>query len=245
MVAHSIRTSAGGISVLTELLARTSLDARQRRYVKGVLEHGQDVEGKIPLLDISAAKGAPGSVQEVPFSPRTLIEDVTSLLRPLADSKGLDLRVEIQPEIPSTIKGDVRKVRHVLVSVIHNAIRFTRVGVVTVRCCHIRPGDVAFEVQDSGPGIPANVRRRVSAGFVRADGTAWHRNHGPQIGLSISKRLVDSMGGQFVLESELSRGTTVRVVLPMQGRNSFFITGSPISSKSGVPDRQEPESQTP
>jgi signal transduction histidine kinase len=187
-----------------------------------LVEHSQDVVNKIPLLDTSAGKWGSPAVQEAPYSPRALVEDVATLLRPLAESKGLDLRVEIGEETPLSAKGDVAKVRHVLVSIVHNAIRFTTVGVVGVRCWRIWPGDVAYEVQDSGPGIPANVRRRISSGFVRADGTAWHRSHGAQIGLSISKRLVDLMGGRLVLESEPSRGTTVRVVLPVQGTKSFF-----------------------
>lgn len=213
--AHAIRTSMDGIAALTELLAHTSLDTRQRRYVQGVAQHGQDVLGKIPLLAASAVEAA--------FSPRLLVEEVASLLRPLAESKGLDFRVEIANQTPLSMTGDAAKIRQVLLSVTHNAIRFTETGFVELRCWWLWPDSVAFQVRDSGPGIPAHVRKRISAAFVRADGTAWHRYRGAQTGLSISKRLVELIGGRLVFRCEPPHGTTVRLDLPRQGAGSFFV----------------------
>jgi|SRR5579863_292305 len=222
-VAHAIRTSTEGISVLTELLGQTSLDPRQQHYVRGLAEHSRQVLDKIPLLVASATETGPVAVQEALFSLRPLIEEVASLMRPLAESKGLDFRAEIGTHTPFSMTGDAVKIRQVLLSVTHNAIRFTESGSVELRCSRLWPGHVNFQVQDTGPGIPAHVQRQVSAGFVRADGTPWHRYHGDHVGLSISQRLIELMGGRLVLSSEPKQGTTVCVVLPIQGSKSFFV----------------------
>jgi signal transduction histidine kinase len=234
-VAHAIRTSTEGITVLTELLAQTSLDTRQQNYVRGLAQHNQDVLNKIPLLAAPAAESGPVPVREAPFSLRPLIEEVASLMRPLAELKGLDFRVEIGTHTPFSMTGDAVKIRQVLFSVIHNAIRFTQSGSVEFRCSRLWPGHVNFQVQDTGPGIPAHVQSGVSADFVRADGTPWHRYHGAQVGLSISKHLIELMGGRLVIKSEPWHGTTVCVVLPMQGTKSFFVTSQfPLAGEAGT-----------
>jgi signal transduction histidine kinase len=228
-VAHAVRTSTDGIAVLAELLAQTSLDARQQHYVKGLTEHTRHVLEKLPLLHASTVQADPEDVQEAPFSPRALVEEVASLLRPLAEAKGLDLRVAMGRETPLSVRGDAVKIRQVLLSVAHNAIRFTDVGSVELSCWRLWPGQVAFQVQDSGPGIPAHVCRRIATRFVRADGTLWQRSHGAQIGLSISKRMVELMGGRLVLDTEPGLGATVRVELPMLGRSFFAINEPPVN----------------
>ena len=231
-VAHGIRTSTDGISVLAELLSQTSLDSRQQRYVHGLAEHSQEVLKKIPLLHASMAELDAGAVKEAPFSPSTLVEEVAVLLWPLAESKGLDLRVEIGRETPLSVRGDAVKIRQVLVGLTHNAIRFTDVGSVELSCRRLYPGEVAFQVKDTGPGIPAHVCRRIAGRFVRADGTLWQRYHGAQIGLSISKRLVEAMGGRLMLETEPGVGSSVRIELPMLGR-SFWVTSAAAPPAEG------------
>jgi signal transduction histidine kinase len=231
-MAHAIRTTTDGIVVLTELLAQTALDTRQQDYVRGLVQHSRDLLGKLPSLDTSAAETGAMDVQETVFSPHLLIEDVASLLRPLAEMKGLDFRIEIAGQTPHSMTGDPVKIRQVLLSITHNSIRFTETGFVEVRCWRLPLGHIAFQVQDSGPGIPAHVQRRVSADFVRADGTAWHRYRGTQIGLAVSKRLVDLMSGRLVFHSEPLLGTTVRVELPIEGTKSFFVL-PPASALAG------------
>jgi signal transduction histidine kinase len=234
-VAHAIRTSTDGISVLAELLFQTPLNTRQRRYLRGLAEHSQDVLRKIPLLH-SVVEVEAGAVKEAPFSPSALVEEVAALLRPLAESKGLDLRVEIGRETPLAVQGDAVKIRQVLVGLTHNSIRFTDVGSVELSCWRLWPGEVAFQVRDTGPGIPAHVCRSIATRFVRADGTLWQRCHGAQIGLSISKRLVEAMDGRLVLETEPGLGSSVRIELPMLGR-SFFVTNAGAPPAEAEADR--------
>jgi two-component system sensor histidine kinase RpfC len=236
-IAHAIRTGADGIGVLTELLARTQLDPRQQRYLQGLAGHTRNVLNKISLLDASAPHLDRAHLHEAPFSPRELIDEITSLLRPLAESKGLDFRVEIGVDTPLTIRGDAAKIRQVLLGITHNAIRFTETGSVEVRWARFSPGHITFQVQDTGPGIPAYVRRRVSSGFVRADGTEWYRIRGAQIGLSISKRLIDLMDGNLILHSVPSRGSTVSVELPVHGTKSFFLKSQVAHSGSATAKR--------
>jgi signal transduction histidine kinase len=237
-VAHAIRTSTDGISVLAELLTQTSLDARQQRYVRGLAEHCQDVLKNIPPLHASLVEMDAGAVKEAPFSPSALVEEVAALLRPLAESKGLDLRVEMGRKTPLSVRGDAVKIRQVLVGLTHNAIRFTDVGSVELSCWRLWPGEVAFQVQDTGPGIPAHVCKSIASRFVGADGTLWQRCHGAQIGLSISKRLVEAMGGRLVLETEPGLGSSARIELPMLGR-SFFGANAATPPTEAKADRAQ------
>jgi signal transduction histidine kinase len=225
--AHAIRISVEGIGVLTELLTRTSpaaQDPRTRHYVESMAHYGGDILHNLRSLNDSQVGTDPAGVQTKPFAPRQLVEEVASLLRPFAESKGLDFRVEIETDVPLLIMGDAPKIRQVLLGLTHNAIRFTEVGYVELCCRGRAPGYVAFQVQDTGPGISLGARRRISASFARADGTAWHRFHGAQAGLSISHRLVELMGGRMLFHSEPYQGTTVRVELPMRGLTSLPLT---------------------
>jgi signal transduction histidine kinase len=165
-----------------------------------------------------------------------------SFHRPLAESKGLDLRIEMGRETPLSVRGDALKIRQVLVGLTHNAIRFTDVGSVELSCWRLWPGEVAFQVQDTGPGIPAHVCRRVASRFVRADGTSWQRSHGAGIGLSISKRLVEAMGGRLALETEPGLGSSVRIELPMLGRSFLVIDDSapPVEAEADRASRIKP-----
>jgi len=225
--AHAIRTSAEGISILTELIGRTSQDARARHYMKGLEQYTRDIMDKVRLLSAAAVEPRLPAVQEEPFAPRPLVEEVASLLRPFAESKGLDFRVEIGTEVPFSMIGDAAKIRQVLLSLTHNAIHFTDVGCVELRCLASTPGFAAFHVRDTGPGISVGVLRRISPSFFRADGTTWHRHHGARVGLSISHRLVELMGGSMIFHSEPCQGTTVCVELPMRGTTSVLVASQP------------------
>jgi len=238
--AHAIRTSTDGISILTELLSQTSLDNRQQHYLRSLEKHSQDIAARIGLLDASTGKNNSWSAEETLFSPGALVEEVATRLRLMAEAKGLDLRVEMGQDAPLSVRGDALKTRQVLMSITHNAIRFTDVGIVELSCRGLGPGEFVFQVKDSGPGIPEHVRTSIGQRFVRADGTLWQRSHGEQVGLGICKRLVDSMGGRLVLESEPGLGTCVRIELPMLGR-SIHATEAALATRAGAQEAQASE----
>ncbi len=118
-VAHAVRTSTEGITVLTELVAKASPDPQIQRYVSSLAEHSRDILHKVHLFDPGAVEPRPAALQEALFSPLQLTEEVASLLRPLAESKELDFRVEVGKHIPLSMMGDLAKIRQVLLSLTH------------------------------------------------------------------------------------------------------------------------------
>ena len=144
-----------------------------------------------------------------------MLADVALLVQPLAESKGLDLRVDGTDMKALWVTGDSGKIRQALLSLAHNAVRFTDYGFVELRAWQAQPDRVAFEIKDSGVGIPVHIQRRLLAPFQRADGSPWHRTRGRGVGLGISRRLVESMGAGLEMDSVMGLGTTVRFTLQL------------------------------
>ncbi len=154
--------------------------------------------------------GAPNSelqgaeVQNAPFSPRELLAEVYLVMRPFAESKGITFRIEAAESVPSRAFGDIAKIRHVLLSLTDNAVKFTELGFVELSVVPVGPERLAFRVSDSGPGIPAHIQRSMST----------RRNYrGPRAGLAISQRLVELMGGILEVHSDPGHGSTLRFIL--------------------------------
>jgi signal transduction histidine kinase len=109
----------------------------------------------------------------------------------------------------------VGKIRHILLGLAHNAVRFTEIGFVELRVWKAGSGQVGFQIRDSGEGIAAYMQKRLFSRFVRADGTEWRNYQGQQTGLAISKRLIELMGSTMQLETALGEGTKIRFILDL------------------------------
>ena len=208
---HEIRTPMTGVLGMTELLLRTPLDERQRGYAQTVQRSGEHLLRLInDLLDLSRIEAGRLAPEPAPCELRALVDEIASLEGPLAARRGLEFEASVDPALPGAALLDAMRVRQVLLNLVNNAIKFTEHG--SVRLVLARDGDaLVASVADTGPGLSDAALQRL---FARYEQGGRHRG-GSGLGLAISKRLVELMGGRIDVASELRRGTTFRVTLPL------------------------------
>jgi signal transduction histidine kinase len=155
------------------------------------------------------------SLNVVPFVPRKLIGNVQSAMSILAENKGLKLTSEVVDDVPPVLLGDSQRLYQILINLVSNGIKYTEQGTVHVRVYTPDRDHWVLEVSDTGCGIPVAARTDIFLPFLQADEPIRREHRGAGLGLSIVQQLVILMDGEIELESEVGRGSTFRVVLPL------------------------------
>jgi PAS domain S-box-containing protein len=222
IASHDLRSPLGAILGLSELVREgvyTSPD-EQRHVIDRIYSNTQYMLSLAnSLLGQAQIEAGILQLRLAPFSPSSLIESVISAMDVLAHNKGIELRAHITDDTPDMIVGDQEKLSQVLFNLVGNGIKFTDEGSVQVRA--YRPDEAehpvqwALEVSDTGRGIPEEIQPLIFEPFTRAEASAIP---GVGLGLSIAKQLVELMGGQIHLESQVGRGSTFTAVLPLEQR---------------------------
>lgn len=187
------------------------------------------------LTEAQLSRGSVKFTSEA-FDPAALVEGLTKSMEPLAKRKGIELRLERQAGLPSNLLGDTTRLKQIVTNLVDNAVKFTSKGEVVVTVSLQEAPMWMIEVRDTGPGIPADALNRIFEAFWQVDGSVTREsNRGVGLGLSIVHQLVDRMGGQIQLESEVGKGSTFRVLLPAILPTSVAVSADhPLQSAAAV-----------
>jgi signal transduction histidine kinase len=231
-MSHEIRTPMNAILGFAELLTLRVNDEQSRDYLRGISSSGSVLLSLInDILDLSKIESGRLDLGFDIIDPRMLCEEIRQIFSLRAEEKNLAFLMMINPDLPESLLLDETRIRQILLNLVGNAIKFTEKGSVSIRI-DCQPVDgreeavkLVIEVQDTGIGIPLEEQEAVFEAFRQREGQSSRKYGGTGLGLTITKRLVQMMGGIISLESEEGKGSTFRVTL---GRVQVITSGSPL-----------------
>ena len=214
-MSHELRTPVNGVLGMLELVRHIEPGPKQQHYLETARRSAETLLGIINgILDISKIESGKIELEQSPFDLRELVEDVTETFSDAAFGKSLELACFVPASLPTALVGDASRLRQILTNLFGNAVKFTESGEVGVRVDAVDADAasvlLAFEVSDTGIGIPPDKQRHIFDAFTQADSSTTRRYGGTGLGLSIAKQLCEMMGGTISLTSEPGRGSTFR-----------------------------------
>lgn len=211
-MSHEIRTPITGVMGMLNLLGRTPLEEKQRRYVTNAIASADALLTVIgDVLDFSKIEAGKLELEELDLSPADVIDVAGRLLAEKAEAKGLEVACRVSKDVPPRLLGDPDRLRQVLINLLSNAVKFTERGTIVLSCDLAERTDTAttlrFSVKDSGCGIAAEQQTLIFEAFCQADSSMSRSYGGTGLGLTICRQLVHLMGGQIGVQSTPGTGS--------------------------------------
>jgi CheY-like chemotaxis protein/CHASE3 domain sensor protein len=238
-MSHELRTPLNSVLILAQLLAENrdgNLSEEQMKYARTIQGSGNDLLGLInDVLDLAKIEAGRMDIKPETVSIHGLLEGLRSQFEPVADKRGLSLYLHAMPGAPGSIKTDPQRLDQILRNLLSNALKFTEKGAVTVEVAG-GEGTVSFRVRDTGIGISPEQQATVFEPFCQGDDTTSRKYGGTGLGLSISRELARLLSGEIQLSSEVGKGSTFTLVLPL----SVAGTAAPAAASDAPADAPAP-----
>lgn len=220
-ISHELRTPLNGIMGFTELLQSEQLESKYRQFVDQIAKAGKTLLNIVnDILDIAAIEEGHIRFHEESFSLRSEINDLLTMLKPIATEKGLSLALQVDEEVEDVLCGDVSRLRQIVGNLLSNGLKYTETGYVSLNISvleKLRENHVLrFEIKDTGIGIPADKLSSIFENFTRLEGFETRRNEGTGLGLAIVKNLVNRLGGKLYVQSEVGKGSSFSIELTIK-----------------------------
>jgi PAS domain S-box-containing protein len=237
-VSHEMRTPLNGILGMSGLLADTKLTPEQHNYINAVHDSGTALLVLIEdILDTTLIEADKLELKKTRVNPGRLVEDVCELLSSRAHAKNIAIVSHVGAMVPESVSMDTGRLRQILINLIGNAVKFTETGGVTVSVYtddDTETGKLIFNISDTGPGIPERDQSLIFEDFAQADSESTRKHGGAGLGLAISKRITEAMGGNITLKSVIDEGSSFQLSFPMN-----HINAEPAVSASNTLDSRQ------
>lgn len=244
-VSHEFRTPLNGILGMADLLGDTRLDPEQATYVKALRTSGEALLGLVDdILDFAKVEAGKLELVDAPFDPAALIEDITELMAPRAQAKGVEISALLGSDVPPRLVGDAERLRQILLNLVGNAVKFTDDGGVGIEA-DTSGREFVVTIADTGPGIPTERLATIFEEFEQGGLTGHREQAGTGLGLAIARRLARAMGGDVEASNREGGGALFRLLLPLrvdettgtstalpdwQGRHILVASSAPFSA---------------
>ncbi|WP_052755040.1 hybrid sensor histidine kinase/response regulator [Lampropedia cohaerens] len=224
VMSHEIRTPLNGVLGMTQLALKGELDDQTRQRLEKAQQAGLQLMDIVnDVLDYSKMESGQVQPEQLPFDLHALLAQSAELLAPRAAEKGLELWLDVAPDVPDQLLGDAYRTRQILTNYLSNSVKFTPAGDVCLRVCLAPPDDpgatahaIRFEVHDTGIGLSTQQQRNLFRPFHQADDSITRRYGGTGLGLSISAELARLMGGRTGVQSTLGKGSVFWFEMPLR-----------------------------